>query len=70
MEFKLKTEFVELCSLLKLMDLCDSGGEAKHVIAEGQVKVDGVIELRKRAKIRSGQRVEYKGQIISVLDGQ
>ncbi len=57
---------IDLCDLLKLTDLCDTGGEAKHVIAEGQVKVNGLVELRKRAKILPNSKVEYKGQIISV----
>ena len=67
-EFPLKnTEHIDLCDLMKVCDLCDSGGEAKHLIAEGLVKVDGQVELRKRAKIRSGQVVEYKGQQVKVL---
>lgn len=67
-DFKLKpeTEFIPLCDLLKTLDLCQSGGEAKHVIAEGQVRVDGVVETRKRCKIRAGQLVEYKGQKVTI----
>ena len=66
-EFDLSgSEFIELCNLLKIMDLADNGAEAKHVIAEGKVKVDGSQELRKRCKIRSGQTVEYKGVTINV----
>ncbi|MFL5786086.1 MAG: RNA-binding S4 domain-containing protein [Bacteriovoracaceae bacterium] len=68
-EFKLREgdEFIALCDLLKATDLTDTGGEAKHVIAEGQVKVDGATELRKRCKIRSGQLVEYKGKQVKVI---
>lgn len=58
---------IDLCDLLKIADLVESGGEGKHVVADGLVKVDGVVELRKRAKIRSGQIVEYKGQKVKVL---
>jgi ribosome-associated protein len=60
-------EFVALCDLLKLARLCESGGVAKHVIAEGQVEVDGQVELRKRCKIRPGQVVKYKGMSVKVL---
>ena len=59
-------KFVELKNLLKLMDLCASGGEAMAAISEGLVCVDGSVELRKRCKIRSGQIVEFQGQKIIV----
>lgn len=57
-EFHLEgREFIELNNLLKIKGLCDTGGMAKAVVAEGKVKVDGKIELRKRCKIRTGQVV-------------
>jgi ribosome-associated protein len=55
--FALETEYVELNQLLKLVGLCDSGGAGKVLVAEGLVRVDGVIETRKTAKIRAGQVV-------------
>jgi ribosome-associated protein len=60
-------EYVELNSLLKLTGLCSSGGIAKMMIAEGNVLVDGQVELRKRCKIRSGQQVEFEGQRITIV---
>jgi ribosome-associated protein len=66
-EFKLEnSEFVELNSLLKFMGLCETGGMAKTEIAQGHVRVDGHVELRKRCKIRSGQIVEFEGRKIIV----
>ena len=66
-EFKLKNnEFIELHSLLKFMGFCLSGGVAKSEIAQGHVKVDGQIELRKRCKIRKGQLVEFEKRAIRV----
>jgi ribosome-associated protein len=66
-EFELEgREFIELNHLLKVMGLCTSGGVAKALIAEGRVKVDGNVELRKRCKIRSGQVVEFQGYHIFV----
>jgi len=50
-------DHVDLCDLLKLCDLAPSGAAAKHDIADGKVKVDGVVETRKRCKIREGQVV-------------
>lgn len=55
--FDLVGEFVELNQLLKLAGLCDSGGAGKNIVASGAVSVDGKQELRKTAKIRSGQTV-------------
>jgi ribosome-associated protein len=50
------------------MGLCASGGEAKGVIADGRVKVDGKVEFRKRCKIIAGQVVDFEGVIIRVID--
>ena len=60
------SEFIELNRLLKITGLCESGGMAKAVIAEGRVKVDDKVELRKRCKIRKGQVVEFEGHKIKV----
>jgi ribosome-associated protein len=67
MEFKLEgQEYIELNSLLKLLGLVESGGHAKIVIANGEVKVDGKIETRKRKKLRDGEKVEYSGKAILI----
>jgi len=67
-EFNLgNNEFIELNNLLKVMGLCDSGGIAKIVIAEGCVRVNGNVELRKRYKVRKGQLVEFEGHKIILL---
>jgi ribosome-associated protein len=60
------SEFIELNNLLKITGLCASGGMAKAVIAEGKVKVDDKVELRKRCKIRTGQVVEFEGHKIHI----
>jgi ribosome-associated protein len=59
-------EYIELHSLLKVTGLCESGGVAKLLIGDGLVSVDGVLELRKRCKIRSGQTIELNGEQIVV----
>ena len=64
--FELSTEYIELCNLLKLCGPCLSGGQAKFLISEGKVQVDGHIELRKKCKIRHGQMVQCEGQTITV----
>ena len=59
-------DYIELNNLLKVVGICESGGRAKNLIADGQVKVDGKVELRKRCKIRSGQFVECDGTKVNV----
>jgi ribosome-associated protein len=66
-EFQLRGEFIELCNLLKLTGVCDSGGAGKALVAEGVVSVDGHPELRKTAKIRAGQVVTVGDVQIRVL---
>jgi ribosome-associated protein len=66
-DFKLRGEFVQLCDLLKLAGLAESGGHGKTLVAGGQVRVDGVSEHRKTAKIRAGQTVECMDTRIRVL---
>ncbi|GGA69975.1 RNA-binding protein [Arenimonas soli] len=58
-DFELDRDFVALNDLLRLAGLCDSGGMGKAIVASGEVSVDGVVELRKTAKIRAGQVVRW-----------
>jgi ribosome-associated protein len=60
-------EYIELCDLLKVTGVADSGGQGKFFVASGEVTVDGQAESRKRAKIRPGQGVECLGTRIRVL---
>ncbi|MCX8958074.1 ribosome-associated protein YbcJ [Erwinia psidii] len=61
-----KHPHVDLCDLLKLEGWVESGGAAKDAIADGQVKVDGRVETRKRCKITQGQQVSFNGMSIKV----
>ncbi len=66
-EFELEgREYIQLNDLLKITGLCNSGGQAKLLIDQGLVKVDGQIETRKRCKVRKEQVVEFEGQTIAV----
>lgn len=60
-------DHIKLCDLLAVTQLCESAGVAKNIIATGVVKVDGKIELRKRAKILRDQVVEYQGKKVKVV---
>ena len=58
---KIDTEFIKLDSFLKAVDAVCSGGEAKIIISEGMVLVNGEVELRRGKKLRPGDRVELGG---------
>ncbi|MFA5160359.1 MAG: RNA-binding S4 domain-containing protein, partial [Candidatus Omnitrophota bacterium] len=45
--FTINSEFIELFKLLKVTGLCDTGGVAKCVVSQSEVKVDGQVETRK-----------------------
>ena len=66
-DFELDRDFVELNQLLKLAGLCDSGGAGKQLVASGAVRVDGEVELRKTAKLRSGQVVTLDDVAIRIV---
>ena len=66
MEFKLKSDFIELDNLLKVLELVASGAEARQTILSGKIKVNGQVESRIRRKLRLGDSVEFRQQQISI----
>ena len=65
-KIKIKTEFIKLEQLLKYASLTGTGGEAKYVIEEGMVKVDGEPCFMRGKKIREENTVEFNGIQIKV----
>ena len=63
---KIETPFIKLDSLLKLADMVSSGGEAKMVILDGAVEVNGEVCLMRGKKIYPGDSVEYGGRTLGV----
>jgi ribosome-associated protein len=59
-------EYIELNQLLKVVGLVNSGGEANTFIANGEVRVNDAIETRKRNKIRTGFKVEFDEQVLTI----
>lgn len=57
--FRIEGEYIELTQLLKALNLAESGGQAKQIVDEGLVMVNGLAESRKRAKLRPGDIVSY-----------
>jgi len=67
MTYQLENDYIELYKLIKLLDLVDSGGQAKQLIEHGLVLRNGEVETRKRAKIRSGEHIQIGDVTISVV---
>lgn len=65
-EYKLEGEYIELIKLLKIMHISESGGQAKMMVDDGLVKLNGEIEYRKRAKLRPGDTINIFGQSILI----
>lgn len=59
-------DYIQLDQFLKLNGLTQSGGEAKFLIQDGQVKVNGVVETRRKKKLRDGDKIEAFGKVLVV----
>lgn len=65
-KLSIDSEFIRLQDLLKLSGLCATGGMAKIVIQNGEVKVNGEVCTMRGKKLRGGDTAEYEGNIIEV----
>ena len=63
---KLRDEYIKLGQALKAAGLVESGVDAKIVILDGQVKVNGQTELQRGKKLHGGHTVEYNGETIKI----
>lgn len=66
---EITTEYIKLQDLLKLAGLTYTGGEAKVMVQEGLVKVNGEVCTMRGKKIRPGDRVEFEGKTLEVRYG-
>lgn len=69
-DIEIRGDYIELNQLLKLAGVCDSGGAGKLLVADGLVRVDGRVELRKTCKIRPGQVVSIGNIRIHAVAGE
>lgn len=67
MKYSLQESYIELYKLIKLLDLVDSGAQAKQLIENSLVYRNGVIELRKRAKIIKGDKIQIGDVAIEIV---
>ena len=63
---EISSQPIELCKLLKVANMVSGGGEAKIVISEGYVLLNGEVETQKRKKVYDKDIVEFNGDIIAV----
>lgn len=65
-EIILRDDFIKLGQAIKAAGLVESGVEAKIVIQDGEVKVNGVVETHRGKKLFGGEVVEYNGSSILI----
>ena len=63
----IQTDFIRLDSFLKLCDAVQSGGHAKLVIQDGEIKVNGEICTQRGKKLRTGDKVEFEYKIYEIV---
>lgn len=66
-EIRSQDEFIKLGQALKKAGLVDSGLEAKLVIQDGKVKVDGIVEMQRGKKLHGGEIVSYNGEQVKIV---
>ena len=64
--FKIKGEYIQLNQLIKAMGWCENGAQANSLIDAGLVKVNGVVEHRKRNKLVIGNKIEFNKQSVTI----
>lgn len=67
MDIKIDTEFIKLDSFLKYASIVSTGGEAKYLISEGLVSVNGETAFERGKKLRPGDEVEFDGDLWRIL---
>ncbi len=66
-DFELTKEYIELIKLLKLLNLVESGADAKIAVEAGEVFCNNIIEFRKRRKLKSGDSVNFNTYTIKIV---
>ncbi|OIP53030.1 hypothetical protein AUK10_03020 [Candidatus Gracilibacteria bacterium CG2_30_37_12] len=65
--FTLTSEYIEMNKLMKLLQLTETGGQAKIAISQGLVTLNGVTELQLRKKLRKGDKVNFDGVEVEMV---
>ena len=67
LELKLRDDYIKLGQALKAIGLTSSGVDAKMVIQDGLVKVNGEIEYQRGKKLYEGDQVTFEGETIQIV---
>ena len=65
-QIQIRDEFIKLGQALKLSGMVESGLDAKLFIQDGEVKVNGEVELRRGRKLYKGDQVEFDGEEFTI----
>ncbi len=63
---KIKTEFIKLDQFVKYVGLAGSGADAKNMVSEEMIKVNGQVELQRGKKLRSGDKIEINSKAFEI----
>lgn len=63
----IKEEFIRLDNMMKFAGMCDTGGRAKYLIQNGEVKLNGEVCTMRGKKLRDKDVVEYNGQKVEII---
>lgn len=66
-QIKIKDEYIKLGQALKLAGMVGSGVEAKVMIQDGQVFVNGTVELQRGKKLHNGDVISFQGEEVQIL---
>ena len=66
-KISIKEDFIRLDSAMKLGNLVVTGGHAKIVIQEGEVKVNGQVCTMRGKKLRTGDKIEFEGNLVEII---
>lgn len=66
-QIKLRDEYIKLGQALKAAGLAESGVDAKFMIQDGLVKVNGAVETQRGKKLYDGDEVEFENNIIKIV---
>lgn len=69
-ELKVKDDFIKLGQVLKACGMVESGVEAKEVIQDGLVTVDGKVEIQRGKKLKGGEIIEFNGQKVKIIPAE
>lgn len=64
---KLREEFIKLGQALKAANLVEDGVEAKYVIQDGEVKVNGEVDIRRGRKLYNGDVISFHGEEVKIV---